>query len=403
MLTCHQHLRIAIARFQSLSDRFIVSSMSSIAPSVTAKSGRNWTRETRRSAPARLATNALLSPISSALPVVEAPRQRHEVLTQVHRRNAELSDAQLASGRVRRKRSKLSSIDGGSQSVTPLLSTASKLSRVGTSDWDLEEDDIDSDSSYNSFNLSLQKKALFEPPTDTGPTVLSEEKLKQTSSTIPKSAELNRTVVYRVYRSHYEGELFQDGNLSAQLYTGTNRRLLQRELSNPLFRWVHIENRNMNFNSFQSIALQCPWLSDNERDNLGSILRVARQKSDRSLRLPEGKKGNYVEPEYFEETIKQTVFHGFRSRKQHTEFVRWMCVPYFVVGEEQPKKLVRRTTGFKPSELLHYEDSAQFMDSGYTLQGRYYQVAQLWVIMLGDGMRPLNFLQLLNRVSNLTV
>lgn len=363
--------------------------MSSIAPSFTAKSGRNWTRETRRSAPARLATNALLSPASGALPVVEAPRQRHEVLTQIHRRNAELSDAQLASDanrrRVRRKRSKLPSIDGGSQSATPLLSTASKLSRVGTNDWDLDEDDIDSDSSYNSFNLSLQKKALFEPSTDTGPTVLSEEKLKQTSPATPKSAELDRTVVYRVYRSHYEGELFQDGNLSAQLYTGTNRRLLQRELSNPLFRWVHIENRNMNFNSFQSIALQCPWLSDNERDSLESILRVARQKSDRSLRLPEGKKGNYVEPEYFEETIKQTVFHGFRSRKQHTEFVRWMCVPYFVVGEEEPKKLVRRTTSFKPSELPDFEDSAQFMDSGYTLQGKYYQVAQLWMVMLGDG------------------
>lgn len=364
--------------------------MSSIAPSVTAKSGRNWTRETRRSAPARLARNALLSPASGGLPVVDAPRQRHEVLTQVHRRNAELLGAQLTSDtnrrRVRRKRSKLSLVDGESQSATPLLSTASKLSRMGTSDWDQNEDDTDSDSSYNSFNLSLQKKALFEPPTEAGPTLLSEETLKQTSSAIPKSMELDRTVVYRVYRSHYEGEYFQDGNLSAQLYTGTNRRLLQRELSNPLFRWVHIENRNMNFNSFQSIALQCPWLSENERDSLEGILRVARQKSDRSLRLPEGKKGNYVEPEYFEETIKQTVFHGFRSRKQHTGSVRWMCVPYFVVGEKEPKKLVRRATSFKPHELPDFENLGQFTDSGYTLQGKYYQVAQLWVVMLGDGM-----------------
>lgn len=363
--------------------------MSSIAPSVTAKSGRNWTRETRRSAPARLATNALLSPASSALPVVEATRQRHEVLTQVHRRNAELSDAQLASDankrRVRRKRSKLSSIDGGSQAATPLLSSTSKLSRLGTNDWDLDEEDMDSDSSYNSFNLSLQKKALFEPLTNVELAVLSEEKLKQTSSAMPKSAELDRTVVYRVYKSHYEGEYFQDGNLSAQLQTGTNRRLLQRELSNPLFRWVHIENRNMNFNSFQSIALQCPWLSENERDSLESILRVARQKSDRSLRLPEGKKGNYVEPEYFEETIKQTIFHGFRSRKQHTEFVRWMCVPYFVVGEEDAKKSVRQRTTMRASELPDFEDASHFMDSGYTLQGKYFQVAQLWVVMLGDG------------------
>jgi hypothetical protein len=363
--------------------------MSSIAPSITAKSGRNWTRETRRSAPARLATNALLSPTSGVVPVVEAPRQRHEVLTQVHRRNAEISGLQPASDankrRVRRKQSKLSSINGGSQSATPVISPSSRLSRRGTRDWDLDEDYPDSDSSYNSFNLSLQKKALFEPPTDADSATLSDEQLKYTSSSMPKSAELDRTVVYRVYRSHYEGDYFQDGNLSAQLQTGTNRRLLQRELSNPLFRWVHIENRNMNFNSFQTITLQCPWLSANEKDSLESILRVARQKSDRSLRLPEGKKGNYVEPEYFEETIQQTVFHGFRSRKQHTEYVRWMCVPYFVIGEEEPKKLVRQQTSFKPSELPDFEDASHFMDSGYTLQGKYYQVAQLWVVMLGDG------------------
>jgi hypothetical protein len=363
--------------------------MSSIAPSITAKSGRNWTRETRRSAPARLATNALLSPTSGAVPVVEAPRQRHEVLTQVHRRNAEISGLQLASDankrRVRRKQSKLSSINGGSQSATPVISPSSRLSRRGPRDWDLDEDYPDSDSSYNSFNLSLQKKALFEPPTDADSATLSDEQLKYTSSSMPKSAELDRTVVYRVYRSHYEGDYFQDGNLSAQLQTGTNRRLLQRELSNPLFRWVHIENRNMNFNSFQTITLQCPWLSANEKDSLESILRVARQKSDRSLRLPEGKKGNYVEPEYFEETIQQTVFHGFRSRKQHTEYVRWMCIPYFVIGGEEPRKLVRQQTSFKPSELPDFEDASHFMDSGYTLQGKYYQVAQLWVVMLGDG------------------
>lgn len=132
---------------------------------------------------------------------------------------------------------------------------------------------------------------------------------------------------------------------------------------------MHIENRNINFKSFQTITLKCPWLSENERDSLDSVLRVARQKSGRSLQLPEGKEGNYIEPEYFEETFQQTVFQGFRSQKKHTEFVRWMCVPYFVVGEEQaePKKLVHQATTFKPSELPDFEDASRFMDSRYTL------------------------------------
>lgn len=84
--------------------------MSSIAPSLTSMSGRDWTREVCRSAPARLAKNALLSPVGGALPVVEVPRQRYEVSTQVQRKNDEFTDLQLASaankGRGRRKQSK---------------------------------------------------------------------------------------------------------------------------------------------------------------------------------------------------------------------------------------------------------------------------------------------------------
>jgi hypothetical protein len=356
---------------------------------MSSKAGRNWTRQVRRSAPARLA-NAALSPASAAA-AGEGPRERHGASTQMHRRNLDLSELESATdeqGRRIRKRARAKVFvesEEESESGTP-ISPSSKFSRVATGDWDV--DDGDSDSSYNSFNLSMQKKALFQPsdPTQELNTPSALQLAQSALSGPGKALELDRTVtVYRVYRSHYEGELFQDGNLSAQLITGTNRRLLEREVSNPLFRWVHIENRTMNFNLFQTTALECPWLLPQEKDSLANILKVARQKSDRSLRLPQGKKGNYVEPEYYEETIQQTIYHGFRSRQQKTEFVRWMCIPYFVVGEEPVKKLSKQNTGFTPGSLPDFEEVSKFLDSGYTMQGRYFQVAQLWCLMLGDG------------------
>jgi hypothetical protein len=121
----------------------------------------------------------------------------------------------------------------------------SKLTLVSSADLGLE--DYDSDSSYNSFRLSLEKKDLFAPESEplnhdqflsAGDHFLRPQ--SSTSSKDPaKSAERDRLVtVYRAYRSSFKGDVFQDGNLSADLTLGTNRKLFQREMSKPLYRWV---------------------------------------------------------------------------------------------------------------------------------------------------------------------
>jgi hypothetical protein len=132
---------------------------------------------------------------------------------------------------------------------------------VGTGDVPLEDDD-DSDASYNSFNLGLKKKALFEVEEPAGllsPSDISEPSVRVKSSSSLKAEERDKNVaVYRVYRSHYEGDIFHDGNLFAELRTGTNRKMFQNELSKPLYRWVHVRNSTMALTSLSlsfSIAL----------------------------------------------------------------------------------------------------------------------------------------------------
>ncbi len=208
--------------------------------------GRNWARESRRSAPARLA-NAYLSP-SGAAPSI-TPHGRHPVLKRIIRKNIDFSDRDLLTELIRQQRTRYegnADIEELEEDLEALLSPAAERSKItlqSTADLGLE--DYDSDSSYNSFKLSLEKKDLFSPELDLDRRLAPEDQFTRTQSSassrdhVKSAAERDRLVtVYRVYRSGFKGDDFQDGNLFAELKVGTNRKLFQRELSKPLFRWV---------------------------------------------------------------------------------------------------------------------------------------------------------------------
>jgi hypothetical protein len=353
---------------------------------------RNWRRESLKSGPAGLpAANIFLVPPGRASIDV---RDRHAVTKSTKTLNTELGQ-QSGDVKARRPSTRPKSIrpasdrseDEEDEPYSPFTRKAShKFNRVGTGDLE-DEEDGDSDSSYNSFNLSLQKKALFSEPTFQvlSPTAEFNRTLSSSNVKGESSAERDRAVqAYRIYRSRYEGYLFGDGNLSIQLTAGGNRKMFQRELSKPLFRWVHIENPSMNFSQFVTIALDSPWLAPNEKDSLTSILKVSRQKSDKSLRIPQGKTGSYVEPEYYEERIQQTVLKGFRSRRQKTEIIRWMCLPYFVVGE--PTRPTKKQLRDRKFELPDTSMTSAFLEAGYIDEGKHYQVAQMWCVAVGDSL-----------------
>jgi hypothetical protein len=211
--------------------------------------GRNWARESRRSAPARLA-NAYLSPAGAAA----TPHRRHPILKRVSRRNIEFNDREILADLIRKQRRRVEEIGGEDEDedeeleleeVLSPVAQRSKLTLISSADLGLE--DYDSDSSYNSFRLSLEKKDLFAPESEplnydqllSAGDHFARPQSAASSKDPAKSAERDRLVtVYRAYRSSFRGDVFQDGNLSAELTIGTNRKLFQRELSKPLYRWV---------------------------------------------------------------------------------------------------------------------------------------------------------------------
>jgi hypothetical protein len=359
------------------------------------QNNKNWSRETRQSAPAgvpasgrRLSVPAVRNGGSSDV------RERYTVTKTTKRMKTELSqhlnnrDDRRPSVRSRSNRSISTARGGEDGRFSPSFRKPShKFTRIGTGDF-VDEDEDDSDDSYNSFNVSLQKKALFEIETSHTLTVPSNTLHRSISTHSIKGGDIvdrdKAVQVYRVYRSRYEGTQFAEGNLSIHLSTGQNRKMFQRELSKPLFRWVHFENPTMNFSQFVSVALDSPWLDNSEKDTITGMLKVSRQKSERSLRIPKAKAGTYVEPEYYEERIEQTVLKGFRSRQQKAQIVRWMCLPYFIVGGRE--KLSKKQARERNLEVPVSNTSSIFLNSGFINEGSRYQVAQIWCLMVGESL-----------------
>ncbi|KAF2463922.1 uncharacterized protein BDR25DRAFT_346990 [Lindgomyces ingoldianus] len=231
----------------------------------------------------------------------------------------------------------------------------------------------ESDSSYNSFVLDLKKKDILRTDSllEAVDPLNRSSSYRSTSPTLSlKSSHGSQPTTYRVLKSRYEGDLFRNSKLSAHLIVGPNKRPGQPEYMKPLFKWVHLENPEMNFGAYIEYVIRCPYLDDSERDSVGSILRTAREKSDQSLRMPPGMKGSYIEPEYFEEKIDSTVYRGPRSKQVKKEVVRWLCIPYFYL------KATSSDHSTKPP----------FTRKGCISEGKHFQVAQFWCLMLGDGL-----------------
>jgi hypothetical protein len=376
-------------------------------------------------------------------------RRRLPVVKNVDQRNFDLSDAhgskkkrpqqqppQVGNGRRKRASGRftpsVASVEENAASVDGFHGDEDVMFGPGQGDsggffrpsgtGDIDDDDgADSDSSYGSFTDFMQRKAVFsanatgseqdtlvafeenEDPSDSiGPTTTVGDDLKRAASSPAQEDKSIVTMVYRVYRSFYSGEDFSNGTLRASVTTGTNKKMFQHELTRPLFRWVHVENPTMNFSAFGKVAMASPWVTPQQRTIIDGILKTARSRSERSLNnisasntgsaagIGAAKKGSYVEPEYYEESVRQTIYQGFRSRSQKTETIRWMCVPYFFVRDPEPKAKGRRKTTDHDFIGNTYEPQSSFLlpplDSGYVAEGARFQVAQLWVLIVGESL-----------------
>lgn len=226
-----------------------------IHPPPSKGAGGNWTRESRRSAPSRIAnpTDYLPAPAVASASATDV-RNRLPASRPAARRNNEAADdaaQRPAAERFRRAARRVGSVrfdvgdeeseaGGDSFRASPTMAQGEAIEPFSRAETGDVGDGNDSDSSYNSFTLRLQKKSIFQMGEQgNAPTLTSDlSELARAASPAPTDEKNFSTTVYRVYRSYYRGNLFQEGNLTAQFRTGTNRKMFQHELSKPLFRWL---------------------------------------------------------------------------------------------------------------------------------------------------------------------
>jgi hypothetical protein len=189
---------------------------------------RDRTTVTRKSAPARIGAPSLFTAEPAATPLeaviaAESPVARTRLLL-----NPETSVRRRPSGRA----------------VTP---------QPTSTDASSDDSGDESDNSYSSFVLNLEKKDVLGAdaqssnwgPLDrtyTTPATSSDSETKFPDGILPTT--------YPVLKSHYEGELFRNSKLNAQLIIEPTKRPGQFEFMRPLFRWIHVENPEMNFGAF---------------------------------------------------------------------------------------------------------------------------------------------------------
>ncbi|KAF2004544.1 hypothetical protein P154DRAFT_587298 [Amniculicola lignicola CBS 123094] len=232
-----------------------------------------------------------------------------------------------------------------SPSVTPGYAKSSRhVRRHKTIDFKGSKGSGDeSDASYNCFVLCLKKKEVLRLDSELSIDDGGLDRTLSGGSTSPniKDARGSQATIYRVLKSHYPSEPSRNSKLNAQLIVGPNKG----------------PNKGPG-------QLECPFLDDDERNGAVSILRTSREKSDRSLRRPVSISGTYVEPEYYEETIEASVFQG----------PRWVAIPCFYLTPAASQNKGHKSEGF-----------SDYAKKGVICEGHFFQVAQFWCLLIGDG------------------
>ncbi|KAI0117112.1 hypothetical protein F4814DRAFT_415281 [Daldinia grandis] len=191
--------------------------------------------------------------------------------------------------------------------------------------------------------------------------------------------------ILHVYQSQYTGDAVSDGTHTAKL-TVIHDPKKQRQ---PLFRWVHLEQRMMNLDELSTEIARIPAITDSERNGFAKLLAEVKKSSVKVRPTAKGNNVRHMDPK----PIRVTIPPDGRTKGQTSRFVTWLCVPYFSL-EKYSGLLSASTTSSFPIETLlqsEYARTTQERDmqqavckNGEVPEGHCFHIAQLWCIVLDN-------------------
>ncbi|KAI1465730.1 uncharacterized protein F4812DRAFT_110004 [Daldinia caldariorum] len=191
--------------------------------------------------------------------------------------------------------------------------------------------------------------------------------------------------VLHVFQSQYTGDAVSDGTHTAKL-TVIHDPKKQRQ---PLFRWVHLEQRMMNLDELSTEIARIPAITDSERNGFAKLLAEVKKTSVKVRPTAKGNNVRHMDPK----PIRVAIPPDGRTKGQASRFVTWLCVPYFSL-EKYSGLLSASTASSFPIETLLQSDYARTTQerdmqqavckNGEVPDGYCFHIAQLWCIVLDN-------------------
>ncbi|KAI1142915.1 hypothetical protein F5Y05DRAFT_408368 [Hypoxylon sp. FL0543] len=190
-----------------------------------------------------------------------------------------------------------------------------------------------------------------------------------------------------VFQSKYTGDAVSEGTHTAKL-TVIHDPKKQRQ---PLFRWMHLEQRTMSLDELFTEISRIPAITDTERNGFAKLLAEVKKTSVKVRPTSKGNTVRHMDPK----PIRVVIPPDGRTKGQASRSLSWLPIPYFSL-EKYSGLLSASTASSFPVETLmqwEYARTTQERDmqqavcqNGEVPEGYCFHVAQLWCIVLDNSL-----------------
>ncbi|CAG8959792.1 hypothetical protein HYFRA_00001700 [Hymenoscyphus fraxineus] len=257
-----------------------------------------------------------------------------------------------------------------------------------------DSDDSDYMPQEFSFKLSRYRAGLPSRESAASPAVGKGTRMKEplTSSQQPLN-KANLGNVTHVLKSQYTGDGSIDGDQSVELKVAENIS----SQNQPLFKWLQVEDANMNFDRFETAAKALPDLTDSQRSGINTLFKRVRKdyvfgELDRPMHTSNGASVRFMAPIVLSTTIRPKLQDLNESSRQERS-VAWMCLPYFLIQKYSSNSKDFLPASHPAKTLLQSQSSFahEKRDMQQTVcklpgcpQGHCFHIAQVWCLVVDD-------------------
>ncbi|KAI1774117.1 hypothetical protein F4818DRAFT_420890 [Hypoxylon cercidicola] len=201
----------------------------------------------------------------------------------------------------------------------------------------------------------------------------------------PNGSKASSTL--HIFQSKYTGDAVSDGTHTAKL-TVVHDPKKQRQ---PLFRWMHLEQRMMNLDELSAEISRIPAISDSERNGFAKLLTEVKRSSVKVRPTSNGNNVRHMDPR----PVRVTIPPDGRTKGQISRSLTWLCVPYFSLEKYSGLLSASTASSFPIETLLQSEyarttkerDMQQAVSrNGEAPEGFCFHIAQVWCIVLDNSL-----------------